>query len=65
MNGVRTWNQTALVTGVVFVVLGVLFLLDQLDVLNLKAAYVLPVVLIVIGGVILVRVLVTSRRAIR
>jgi drug/metabolite transporter (DMT)-like permease len=62
MNGVRTWNQTALVAGVVFVVLGVLFLLDQLDVLNLKAAYVLPVVLIVIGGVILVRVLVTSRR---
>jgi hypothetical protein len=47
-------NRTSLVAGLVFIVLGVLFLLDQLDVLRLRASYVLPVVLIVLGMVVLI-----------
>ena len=47
-------NRTSLVAGFVFIVLGVLFLLDQLDVLRLRASYVLPVIVIVIGLVVLV-----------
>jgi hypothetical protein len=47
-------NRTSLVAGVVFIVLGVLFLLDQLDVLRLRASYVLPVIVIVIGLVVLI-----------
>jgi hypothetical protein len=45
-------NRTSLVAGFVFLVLGVLFLLDQLDVLRLRASYVLPVIVIVIGLVV-------------
>jgi hypothetical protein len=47
-------NRTSLVAGFVFIVLGVLFLLDQLDVLRLRASYVLPVIVIVIGLVVLI-----------
>jgi Domain of unknown function (DUF5668) len=47
-------NRTSLVGGFVFIVLGVLFLLDQLDVLRLRASYVLPVIVIVIGLVVLI-----------
>jgi amino acid permease len=46
-------NRTSLIAGFVFIVLGVLFLLDQLDVLRLRASYVLPVIVIVIGLVVL------------
>jgi LiaI-LiaF-like transmembrane region len=45
-------NRTSLVAGLVFIVLGALFLLDQLDVLRLRAAYVVPVILIVLGVVV-------------
>lgn len=48
------FNRTSLIAGFVFIVLGVLFLLDQLDVLRLRASYVLPVAVIVIGLVILI-----------
>jgi uncharacterized membrane protein HdeD (DUF308 family) len=47
-------NRTSLVAGLLFIVLGVLFLLDQLDVLQLRASYVVPVVLIVVGVVVLI-----------
>jgi hypothetical protein len=47
-------NRTSLIAGFVFIVLGVLFLLDQLDVLRLRASYVLPVIVIVIGLVVLI-----------
>jgi hypothetical protein len=48
------YNKIALFSGAFFVVMGVLFLLEQLDVLSLRAAYVVPVILIVIGiGVLL------------
>jgi hypothetical protein len=55
-------NRTSLIAGFVFIVLGVLFLLDQLDVLRLRAGYVLPVVVIVIGLVVLVGALSPSWR---
>jgi hypothetical protein len=51
-----------MVTGLVFVALGVLFLLEALDVFDLRAAYVWPVVLIAIGGAILASGLEASRR---
>jgi hypothetical protein len=47
------FNRTSLISGCVFIVLGTLFLLDQLDVVRLRASYVLPVILIVIGVVVL------------
>lgn len=53
MNG-REFHRGSVIWGLIFIVLGVLFLLDQLDVLDLKAAYILPVVLIVIGATFLV-----------
>jgi len=52
MNG-RTFHTGSVVWGLIFIVLGVLFLLDQLDVIDLRAAYILPVVLIVIGAAVL------------
>ena len=52
MNG-RTFHTGSVVWGLIFIVLGVLFLLDQFDVIDLRAAYILPVVLIVIGAAVL------------
>lgn len=47
-------SRVALVAGALYVVLGVLFLLDRLGVITIAAAYVLPVLLIALGvGVIL------------
>jgi hypothetical protein len=50
----REVDRVALALGVAFVVVGILFLLDRLDVWDLKASYLLPVVLIAIGVAILV-----------
>jgi LiaI-LiaF-like transmembrane region len=58
-NGV---NRTALIAGLLFVVLGVLFLLDALDAINLRGAYVWPVALIVVGLAVLWGGLTSSRR---
>jgi cytochrome c oxidase subunit IV len=46
-------NRTAVVWGVFFIVAGIAFLLDRLDVWTLRARYVLPVLLIVLGAAIL------------
>lgn len=59
----RTYHRGAVIWGLIFVVLGVLFLLDQLEVIDLRAAYILPVVLIVIGAVFLVSGAATRRRS--
>ena len=61
MNG-RSYHRGSVIWGLIFIVLGVLFLLDQLDVFDLKAAYIFPVVLIVIGAVFLVSGAATRRR---
>ena len=51
----RPADRVGLVVGAAFVVAGVLFLLDRLDVLDLRISYVLPILLIVIGlGIVLV-----------
>lgn len=49
----RDVDRIALAFGIGFVILGVLFLLDRLDVWDLKPSYVLPVLLIAIGVAIL------------
>jgi len=59
----RTYHRGSVIWGLIFVVLGVLFLLDQLDVVDLRAAYILPVVLIVIGVVFLVSGAASRRRS--
>ncbi len=45
-------NRTAVVWGVFFIVAGIAFLLDRLDVWTLRARYVLPLLLIVLGAAI-------------
>jgi drug/metabolite transporter (DMT)-like permease len=59
----RSYHRGSVIWGLIFIVLGVLFLLDQLDVIDLRAAYIFPVVLIVIGAVFLVSGAVSRRRA--
>jgi len=46
-------NRRALVWGLFFIAAGIAFLLDRLDVWTLRARYVLPMLLIVLGGAIL------------
>ena len=50
----RDLNATSLIAGIVFIVLGVLFLLDRLSVLALSGRYVWPVVLVAVGVAIIV-----------
>jgi len=50
----RSVDRVALAFGVAFMVAGVAFLLDRLDVWELKAGYVLPVFLIALGVGLLV-----------
>jgi len=58
----RSYNRTAMAAGLLFVVLGVVFLLEQLNVFDLRAVYVWPVVLIVLGAAILASGVAASRR---
>jgi len=50
----RETNRSALVFGVFFIVAGVAFLLDRLEVWNLQARYLLPILLIVLGIAVLI-----------
>lgn len=43
------FNITALIVGIMFIVIGSLFLLDEYDVLDLDAVFVLPVLVIGLG----------------
>jgi len=56
------YNRSALVAGLVFVVLGVVFLLEQLDVFYLRPGYMWPVVVIASGAAILASGIRSSRR---
>lgn len=49
----RTTNRSALVFGIFFIVAGVAFLLDRLDVWNLRVRYLAPVLLIALGVAVL------------
>jgi cell wall-active antibiotic response 4TMS protein YvqF len=42
-------NLTSLIAGVTFIVLGFLFLLERLDVIDVSGRYVVPVLLIALG----------------
>jgi hypothetical protein len=46
--GSRRFNASAFVFGLVFIAIGTLFLLDDNDVVNFDAYYILPI--LVIGG---------------
>jgi hypothetical protein len=50
----RDVDRVALAFGIAFVVAGVLFLLDRLDVWELRISYVLPIFLIALGVGLLV-----------
>jgi hypothetical protein len=51
--GPRRVDRLSLVVGVLFVLGGVLFLLDALDVWRLRVDYLVPLALIVLGLVVL------------
>jgi Domain of unknown function (DUF5668) len=48
----RRPDRLSLVAGLVFVVAGIVFLLDALEVWNLRGDYLLPIALIVLGLVV-------------
>ena len=50
----RDFNTTAFISGIVFIVLGVLFLFDRLGVIAVSSRYIWPVVLVAIGVAIIV-----------
>ena len=47
------FDPASLIAGVITIALGALLLLDQADVLTLRAAYALPAVLAAVGGILL------------
>jgi uncharacterized membrane protein len=47
------YDPASLVAGIIVIVLGGLLLLDQADVLDLRAEYMLPAVLAAVGGILL------------
>jgi len=49
----RPINRGSIVAGVFFILIGAAFLLQELDLWNLKAVYVFPVLLIVLGIAVL------------
>jgi uncharacterized membrane protein HdeD (DUF308 family) len=55
-------DRLSLVAGVLFVLAGVLFLLDALDVWELRVDYLVPIGLIVLGLGVLVSALPMRRR---
>ena len=49
-------NRSAFVAGAIFTILGVVFLLDRLDLWDIGGAYVWPLMLIVLGVLVLLSV---------
>jgi len=47
------YDPASLFSGVIVILLGTLLLLDQADVLELRAEYLLPAVLAAVGGILL------------
>ena len=50
----RSTDRTSVVAGAIFVLLGVMFLLERLGLLVLAGRYVWPILLIVLGIVVLI-----------
>jgi hypothetical protein len=55
-------DRLSLAVGVLFVVAGVVFLLDALEVWSLRADYLVPLALVVLGLVVLASALPGARR---
>lgn len=49
----RNWDRSGFTAGLIFVGLGVLFLLERLGLLTLAGQYLWPILLIVLGIVVL------------
>jgi drug/metabolite transporter (DMT)-like permease len=49
----RSWDRSGFTAGLIFVGLGVLFLLERLGLLTLAGQYLWPILLIVLGIVVL------------
>ncbi len=49
----RDFNMTALISGVVFILLGALFLFERLGIVDVSSRYIWPIVLVAIGVAIL------------
>jgi cytochrome c oxidase subunit IV len=49
----RGTNRTAVVWGIFFVLAGIAFLLDRLDVWDLRGRYLIPMLLIAVGAAVL------------
>ena len=47
------YDPASLVSGIIVILLGGLLLLDQADVIDLRAEYVLPAVVAALGGILL------------
>ena len=47
------YDPASLIAGVIVIVLGALLLLDQADVLELRAEYLWPALLAAVGGILL------------
>jgi hypothetical protein len=47
------YDPASLISGVIVILLGALLLIDQADVLDLRAEYLWPAVLAAIGGILL------------
>jgi hypothetical protein len=47
------YDPASLFSGVIVILLGTLLLLDQADVLELRAEYMMPAVLAAVGGILL------------
>ncbi|MCC6935060.1 MAG: hypothetical protein IT333_00985 [Thermomicrobiales bacterium] len=47
------WNLTAVILGLLFIVIGALFLLDEFDVLTFDAYYMIPLLVIGAGVAVL------------
>jgi uncharacterized membrane protein len=47
------YDPASLISGIIVILLGGLLLLDQADVLELRAEYVLPALFAAIGGILL------------
>ena len=47
------YDPASLLSGIIVILLGGLLLLDQADVLELRAEYLLPAVLAAVGGILL------------
>lgn len=47
-------NKTSLIAGIVFIIFGVLFLLERLGAIDVSARYIVPILLVALGVALVV-----------